>query len=80
MLLLRTAAALAALVALTAATPLQRQPTPATIQGGSSADQASADQQMNASALGEARRKADAQMSAWEAKVKRTLNGICRGC
>ncbi|MGU3538825.1 hypothetical protein [Methylobacterium sp. A54F] len=80
MLLLRTAAALAALVALTAATPMQRQPTPAALQGGPSTEQASADQQMNASALGEARRKADAQMSVWEAKVKRSLNGICRGC
>ena len=70
-----------ALTGLTAAGPAHRQPTPTTLppQPGS-ADPAAAGARTDGDAQDRTRKATDARTKAWDAKMKKTMGGVCGGC
>jgi hypothetical protein len=77
----RLVAALLLLCAPVSAAPAHRQPTPESVRSRTDvapADRTDAPASPGAPSTGS--REGDAQGKAWDAKVKRTLGGVCRGC
>jgi hypothetical protein len=82
--MLRFTTALLALVALTStpvAAQAHRQPTPASLppQTGA-ADPATADAQKDSETQDRNRKAADSRNKVWDAKMKKTMGGVCGGC
>ncbi|WP_336487764.1 hypothetical protein [Methylobacterium nigriterrae] len=55
--------------------PAHRQPTPATV-----GDPGSPDVQKNQAEMDKLGRDRAEQQKSWDAKMKRTMGGVCRGC
>ena len=64
------------------AAPPRRQPTPASVQptAGEPADATTATMQRTLKAQQEAQKAADIRNKAWDAKLKKTMGGVCQGC
>ncbi|MBP1179262.1 hypothetical protein JOE48_001226 [Methylobacterium sp. PvR107] len=83
--MIRFAIALVFLATPALAAPARRQPTPATVQQGSDpANPASTDGMAEAAekeqARGTMQKELDARQKAMDARTKRTIGSICRGC
>lgn len=65
-----------------AAVPAQRQPTPASVQpdAAKSLDPTSATMQRTLEAQDKAQKAAAEKSKAWDAKMKKTMSGVCSGC
>jgi len=77
----RFLAAMLAIGGLTAAAPAHRQPTPASLPVKAAVpDPSSAEAKKREDARERNGREHVARDKAWDAKTKRTMNGVCRGC
>jgi hypothetical protein len=72
----RFLAALAAVTLLVAAAPAHRQPTPAETSAKRDADDRSRIERISEQNA----KDASARDKAWDAQMKRTMDGICTGC
>ena len=70
-----------ALIGLMAAGPAHRQPTPASLppQTGP-ADPATVDAQASGDAQDRNKKATEERTKAWDAKMKKTMGGVCGGC
>ena len=73
----RSMTALLALTLLMAAGPVQRQPTPSTSEGSDPAVTAA---QKREAEQEKSQKATEARDKAWDAKVKSSMGGICKGC
>ncbi|MDR7036059.1 hypothetical protein J2X36_000795 [Methylobacterium sp. BE186] len=70
-----------ALTGLAAASPGQRQPTPASVSSQTGpAEPTTLDAQKDREMQDKNGKAADARTKSWDAKMKKTMGGVCSGC